>query len=91
MSYQMTPIERQRWLRIRLALAAYAYECRNDSIMSDSEFDRLSLEVDTSVSTGNQMMDAFFKKHFDPSTGQWVHKHPEKHKLRHMYETYCVP
>lgn len=81
----MTRVERERWLRIRLAVAAYAYEVENDSIMSDAEFDRLSLEVDVSIKTGNRKLDNFFSKHFDPSTGQWVHKHPEKRKLRDIY------
>lgn len=85
MSYPVKRVERERWLRIRLALAAYAYEFEGDSIMSDAEFDRLSLEVDTSIPTGNRKLDNFFRKHFDPSTGQWVHMHPEKGKLRQLY------
>jgi hypothetical protein len=84
----MDKVERQRWLRIRLAVAAYAYEIENDSIMTDGDYDRLCLEVDPSISTGNRKLDAFFRKHFDPSTGSWVHYHPEKHKLRHIYRKY---
>ena len=75
-------------LRIRLAVAAYSYEYYNDSIMSDAEYDRLSLLVDTSVSTGNRKMDTFFKKRFNPDTGQWVRFHPEKRGLENIYHRY---
>ena len=78
----MTSVERQRWVRIRLSLAAYAYELLNESIMSDPDYDRMCLEVDTSISTGNRKLDNFFKKHFSPATGMWVRDHPEKGKLR---------
>lgn len=80
--------DRQRWLRIRLALAAYSYEYESDSIMSDADYDRLCLEVDTSVTTGNRKLDKFFRDHFSPATGQWVHKHPEKEKLAALYHRY---
>ena len=75
-------------LRIRLAVAAYSYEYYDDSIMSDAEYDRLSLLVDTSVSTGNRKMDTFFKKRFNPDTGQWVRFHPEKRGLENIYHRY---
>ena len=75
----------QRRLRIRLSVAAYAYEYENDSIMSDSEYDRLSLLVDVSISTKNRKMDSFFKKRFDPATGQWVRFHPDKPGLSNIY------
>jgi len=52
--------------------------------MSDHEFDRLCLEVDTAISTGNRKMDNFFRNHFDPSTGQWVNRHPEKGGLENI-------
>lgn len=87
----MTPAERQRWLRIRLAVAAYAYEVEDESIIPDHEYDRMSLEVDTSISTGNLKLDDFFREHFDPSTGSWVHRHPEKDKLRYIYLKYHLP
>ena len=82
----MVEIERRR--RIRLAVAAYAYEFMNDSVMSDHEFDRLSEQVDLTVSTGNRKLDSFFKKNFEPATGMWVRKHPEKDKLRRIYEQF---
>ena len=84
----MNAIERQRWLRIRLSVAAYAYEFEDTSVMSDGEFDKLSLEVDPKITTGNRKLDDFFRREFHPDTGQWVHKHPEKHKLKHIFNTY---
>jgi hypothetical protein len=81
-------VNEQIRLRIRLAVAAYAYEYRNDSIMSDAEFDSLSELVDTSISTGNKKLDNFFKKNFEPATGMWVRKHPDKAGLVNIYERY---
>ena len=84
----MSPKERQVWLRIRLSVAAWAYEVHDVSIMPDTDFDRLCMEVDPKVSTGNRKLDKFFRESFDPSTGQWVHKHPEKGKLEGLYRRY---
>ena len=81
-------ISEQRRLRIRLAVAAYAYEYKNDSVMSDAEFDTLSYLVDTSITTGNRKLDNFFKKHFEPATGMWIRKHPDKAGLENLYQRY---
>ena len=74
--------------RIRLAVAAYAYEYCSNSIMTDHEFDALSLKIDTTVNTGKTKLDAFFKEHFEPATGMWVRQHPDKQGLRTIYERY---
>lgn len=74
--------------RIRLAVAAYAYEYIDDPIMSDADFDSLARSISPEEKTGNRKLDNFFRKHFQPDTGMWIHKHPEKDKLRHIYETY---
>lgn len=74
--------------RIRLSVAAYAYEFRDESFMSDAEFDALSKQIDPSVKTGNRKLDNFFKKHFVPDTGMWIRSHPELDKLSHIYDTY---
>ena len=55
--------------RIRLSVAAYAYEFMNDSIMSDHDYDQLSLQINPQEKTGNELMDKFFKTHFKPDTG----------------------
>jgi len=74
--------------RIRLSVAAYAYEYKDDPIMSDTEFDELAKKIDVSEKTGNRKLDNFFKKHFAPDTGMWIHKHPERSKLEYIYENY---
>ena len=81
-------VEQQTRLRIKLTIAAYAYEIMNHSIMSDADFDKKCLEVDLSIDTGNKELDDFFKKEFDPSTGQWIHKHPEKRKIGYLLGKY---
>jgi hypothetical protein len=90
MSIIQTSKEIERRRRIRLSVAAYAYEVHDNSVMSDGEFDKECLLVDTSVATGNRKLDNFFKKNFDPSTGSWIHKHPEKHKLEWIYQKYYL-
>ena len=83
-----SPVEKQRRLRIKLSIAAYAYEIENNSIMTDHDFDHQCLEVDTSMDTGNPTVDAFFKQWFDPSTGQWIHHHPELYRIKEIYFKY---
>ena len=74
--------------RIRLSVAAYAYEFLNDSIMSDHDFDQLSLQINPQQETGNKKMDDFFKKHFKPDTGMWIRAHPEIGKLNYLYKNF---
>ena len=70
-----------------MAVAAYAYEVKNDPVMSDAEFDALCREIDPDMPTGNRKLDKFFMLHFEPDTGVWVHQHPEIEKLDHIYRT----
>ena len=86
--YVPTEVEKQRRVRILLSLYAYAYEYKARSIVSDGDYDRMSLLVDTSIDTGNKKLDNFFKKHYSPHTGMWITKHPEKAKLEAMYVQY---
>ena len=81
-------VEEERRRRIRLSVAAYAYEYYNHSIMTDSRFDELCKEVDTSIKTGNKKLDNFFFKKFDPATGMWVRTHPNKIGLENIYHRY---
>lgn len=81
-------VERQIKLRIKLSLAAYTYEILDVLIIEDAEFDTMCKQVDLKIDTGNKKLDKFFKTHFDPSTGQWIHKHPEKDKLAALYRKY---
>ncbi|UFS66933.1 hypothetical protein LO749_20785 [Paracoccus denitrificans] len=80
-----TEEEIERRNRILLSVASWAYEMHDDAIMSDARFDALCLTIRPDVRTGNRKLDNFFRKHFDPSTGQWVHKHPDKRGLERAY------
>ena len=74
--------------RILVSVAAYAYEYLNAPIMSDAEFDALAQQIDVTQKTGNKKLDNFFKNNFNADTGLWIHKHPEKSKLKYLYEEY---
>lgn len=81
-----SPDERQRRIRIIVTIAAYAYEFRDHSLISDANFDRLSLLVDKDMVTGDVRMDKFFKKHFQPHTGMWIRLHPDLSRVEYLYE-----
>jgi NAD-dependent DNA ligase len=77
--------EVERRNRIRLSIFAYAYEFDDDPLISDAEYDRLSYLIKTDRSTGNEMLDDFFRKHFQSHTGQWIRIHPELDKVRALH------
>jgi len=81
-----SPIEQERRRRIRVCVAAYAYEVKNMSIMSDAEFDEMCLEISPMRPTGNAEVDTFFRKHFNPSTGMWIRQHPDLTGIARVYE-----
>lgn len=83
-----TEVEIERRNRILLSVAAWAYEEHDESIMSDADFDALCLKIRPAIPTGNRKLDRFFRNIFDPSTGQWVHKHPDKGGLERVYQEY---
>ncbi len=72
--------------RIRLSVAAYAYEVRNDPIMTDAEFDILSTKIAPGVPTGDVKFDRFFSTYFTPHSGMWIHRHPDKAGLERVYK-----
>jgi len=73
-------------LRIKLSIAAYAYEFDANSIMSDNQFDYLCSKVDLIAKTNNEDMDRWFIRNFDKSTGQWIHHHPNLKRIKYLYE-----
>lgn len=81
-------VEIERKNRIKVAVAAYAYEIKNDPFMSDDEFDRLCESIRPEMKTGNRKLDNFFRNKFEKQTGMWVHMHPEKRKLDFYWEKY---
>ena len=80
-----TPVEVERRNRIRLTVAAYAYEMMDDLLMSDGEFDSLALKINPEMSTEHPVLDEFFRTEFAPHTGQWIHRHPELDKVDNLY------
>lgn len=74
-------------LRIRLSVAAWAYEVHADPLMSDAEFDDLSLRVDLSKATSRPDMDEWFRQNFVPHSGVWVRSHPDQNGLETVYRT----
>lgn len=80
--------ERERRRRILVAVAAYAYEIKNNPIWSDARFDKECLRINLKQSTGNKAMDRWFKHNFDPSTGMWVHNHPDRKGLLRIYKLF---
>ena len=82
----MAEAEIEKRARIRLSLAAYAYEVHDDPIMSDAEFDELAKKIRPEVGTGDRIHDEFFAGEFSADTGQWIHKHPFPGRLEWLYQ-----
>ena len=74
--------------RIRIAVAAYAYEVLSDPIMSDAEFDKLAQQINPQSNTGDIEHDLFFRNYFESHTGSWVYLHPNVNGLHSLYEKY---
>jgi hypothetical protein len=74
--------------RIRLSVAAYAYEVEADPIMSDAEFDQLAGTIQPRELTGSPILDLFFLESFEPHTGSWIHEHPDLPGIARLYETH---
>lgn len=85
MSVWGSEVEVERRNRIRLTLAAYAYEFDDNPIMSDAEFDELSQKIRSDIKTGMKKHDEFFRDHFDPNTGMWIRQHPFLRKVERTY------
>ena len=81
-----SPVEIERWKRIKLSIAAYAYEFENQPIMSDRRFDKIAEGIVRGMDTGNAILDRFFDQVFTPMTGMWIHKHPELGGIQQIYE-----
>jgi len=73
--------------RIRVALFAYAYEIKNNPLVSDFAYDELAITVGDSLKqeTGHAELDFWFHENFDCITAMWVHAHPEIDKLEKLY------
>lgn len=83
--YEASVLEKERRRRIQVALWAYAYEFKNDPLVSDEIFDKACSEINLAQTTDNVIMDEWFKTHFDPCTGQWIHLYPNLKRLEEIY------
>lgn len=79
-----TRIERERRTRVRLCVAAYAYEVMDQPMITDAEYDRLAYSSDPTIQTGH--LDDWWRVNFTPHTGQWILSHPELIQLRDLYK-----
>lgn len=78
------PSEQERRIRIRLCVAAYAYEVAGAPVMSDAAFDALALQSDSTVITGQY--DQWWTDTFVPYTGSWIHTHPDLTGIARLYK-----
>lgn len=76
-----TDVEIERHRRIMVAVWAYAYEVDGCPIVDDATFDREAALIRPAISTGNDVLDQFFRAEFVAYTGSWVNAHPGKHRL----------
>lgn len=79
-----SPVERETKNRVHVAAAAYAYEVEGQPVMSDAEWDDLAKSIDLSIDTTRPEIDKWFRREFQPHTGSWVHRHPDKAGLRRV-------
>lgn len=84
-----TAIERERHVRIKLLVFAYAYEVKNDPLVTDQSFDRLALTSCPSIETGKH--DEWWQTNFNPYTGLWIHSYPELNAIERIYDMLRQP
>ena len=70
--------------RIKVSLAAYAYEVLGESIMTDAEYDKLAKSIKLDIDTRRPDLDKWFRRNYVPYTGSWIHGHPEKSRLHQL-------
>jgi len=79
--------------RIKVAVWAYAYEMLDTPLVSDAMFDGLALTIRPRMDTSygcrdNSVIDEWFRKEFHPSTGNWIHKHPNLEGIVRYYKAW---
>lgn len=84
--FEYTPqISEQIRVRMRVTVAAYAYEFLDKSIMSDADFDRQCALVKPGIKTNRPDLDRFFRFDFSPDTGMWIRDHPALDEVESYY------
>ncbi len=86
-----TPVEVERRNRIRLSVAAYAYEFEDAPVMDDGAFDDLAAAICPSVTTGDVVLDEFWFRQFSCGTGMWIRAHPMLDGIRRLYVEHYRP
>lgn len=83
-----SPVEVETQRRVHLTVAAYAYEIESVSLIDDRTFDAECLLVDLAVDTARPDLDRWWRENFDPSTGMWIHQHPELEKVAALFNKF---
>ena len=94
-----TEVQIERRNRIKLSIAAYAYEFGKPNTMTDAEFDALSAKINPNIETTSDItdpkqkaryrdLDNFFSIEYSNYTGQWIHKHPELDLVEKTYRKF---
>ena len=90
MNYIRSEGEKEIANRIKVALYAYAYEIMNKPLTTDAEYDTLARSIRPLMVTGRPVEDYFFGEEFSPSTGQWIHKHPDLEGIARLYDKFAA-
>jgi len=77
----------ERRNRIRICIAAYAYEFKGRSILTQFDFDELCDRIHPDVDTGNLEIDQFFKTKYLPYQTSWIHWYPELDEIEKFYSS----
>ena len=78
-------IEVERRTRIKLCVAAYAYEIDQHPILTDAQFDALAMSSNRNIRTGR--FDLWWRQTFQPYTGSWIHSHPDLEGVRRLTDS----
>jgi hypothetical protein len=85
-----TPKEIETRRRILVSIWAYAYEIASPprSLVSDFTFDHAcrSVAANLAIDTNRADLDHWFRNAFCPTTGLWIHAHPELDKIKQLFE-----
>lgn len=84
----MTPAaQEEKIARMHLTLWAYAYEIESSPMASDADYDELSKSINLDQETDDSDLDDFFRDHFTPDSGMWIHKHPRLGRIKAIFNS----
>jgi len=76
----------ERRNRIRISIAAYAYEFKGRSIMTQFDYDELSDRIHPEANIGDET-DEFFRDQYLPYETNWIHWHPKLEQIEQLYKS----